>query len=161
MLRFSHPILMIFSGALWLGVGLYLLPLGIHFLLSGAKQPEPHMYLYQLFASIGVRGEQAALLLIAVGLGLGHLKSKAVLSKAVDKGVRHIQSLPLKAPLYAVYTPKYLLLLAGMVLLGMSLKFFHVPFDIRGLVDVAIGSALINGSMLYFRKSFELQRVLK
>jgi hypothetical protein len=38
-----------------------------------------------------------------------------------------------------------------MVLLGLVIRFLPIPIDARGLVDVAIGSALINGAMLYFR----------
>jgi len=35
--------------------------------------------------------------------------------------------------------------------LGMGIRYFGVPVDVRGLIDVAVGSALINGAMLYFR----------
>jgi hypothetical protein len=152
-MRLSHPVLIILSGALWLGVGLYLLPLGIHFLITSAVEPSQSLYLIPFLNWLGVKGEQAALFLVVLGLGVGFLKSKTVFAKSVEKGVAHIRSLPPKAPLYSVYTPKYLILLAMMVLLGISLKWFQAPLDMRGFVDVAIGSALINGSMLYFRKA--------
>jgi len=38
-----------------------------------------------------------------------------------------------------------------MLSLGLIVKWAPVPYDVRGLVDVAIGSALTNGSAFYFR----------
>jgi hypothetical protein len=38
-------------------------------------------------------------------------------------------------------------------------RVLSIPFDIRGGVDVAIGSALINGAMLYFRHMLTPQKV--
>jgi hypothetical protein len=38
-----------------------------------------------------------------------------------------------------------------MMALGLVFRFLPIPIDLRGLIDVAIGSALINGAMLYFR----------
>ena len=36
-----------------------------------------------------------------------------------------------------------------MACLGFILRFF--PLDVRGAVDIAVGSALINGAILYLR----------
>jgi hypothetical protein len=38
-----------------------------------------------------------------------------------------------------------------MILLGLSMRFMPILIDVRGVIDVAIGFALLNGSMLYFR----------
>lgn len=152
-MKFSHRTLILVSGGLWMAVGLYLLPLGTRFLIESGKFGGDHLYLMNFFNSLGVKGESAALILIALGLAVGYGKSKAVFSKVVKKGVSHIRSLPQKASLTAVYTKKYLMLLGIMVLLGVAMRW--CPLDIRGFVDVAIGSALINGAVLYFRKAFE------
>lgn len=156
MLQFSRPVLIAFSGALWMAVGLYLLPLGIRFLLTAAQANGEGYYLFQGLSALGINSEQAALVLLAMGLAVGYAKAKTVLAKTVKKGVERIQQLPAKASLAAIYTPKYLLLIGFMVLLGLSLKWFAVPLDIRGFVDVTIGAALINGAMLYFRNSYAL-----
>lgn len=151
-MKFSHRTLIIISGVLWMGVGLYLLPLGIRFLVETARFGGDRLYLLSALNALGAKGESAALILVACGLAIGYGKSKAVFSKVVQRGVDHIHSLPKKAPLTAVYTKRYLVLLGIMVLLGVAMRWF--PLDIRGFVDVAVGSALINGSILYFRKAF-------
>lgn len=155
MFKFSHRVLISLSGALWLAVGFYLMPLGIHFLVQSAYEGGENLPLLNSLSRMGVSAESASLVLIALGLAVGYGKCRAIFSKTVQKGVAHIRALPKKAPITAVYTPKYLLLLAIMVLLGLSMKWLSVPLDIRGFVDVAVASALINGSMLYFRQASE------
>lgn len=152
-MKLSQSALIFISGALWFAVGLYLLPLGIHFLLDIPQGP-----LLNNLKAIGLQGENGALVLLVAALALGYFKSRKIFSKTVIKGVAHIRSLPPKAPIWAVYTPKYLALLGTMILLGLSMKWFAVPLDIRGFVDVAVGAALLNGSILYFRsiKSFSV-----
>lgn len=152
MFSLSHKSLIALSGAVWFAVGLYLMPLGIGFILESIKGVSLNTPVINLLEKLSLTGEMAALFLLVASLALGYFKSKMIFSKAVDRGVTHIKSLPNPSPFWAVYTPKYLLLLAGMVLLGLSLKWFSVPLDIRGFVDVTIGAALLNGAVLYFRK---------
>ena len=44
-----------------------------------------------------------------------------------------------------------------MVGLGALIKVLNLPLDVRGAIDIVIGSALINGAMIYFRSAFELR----
>lgn len=152
-MKFSHTVLISISGLLWLAVGFYLMPLGIKFLVESASVGGDNLYLLNGLNDLGISFDSAALVLIALGLAIGYLKSRAIFAKTVRKGVLHIRSLPAKASITEVYTFKYLLLLGLMVLLGLSMKWFSVPLDIRGLVDVAVATALINGSMMYFRSA--------
>lgn len=154
MLKFKHATLIALSGAVWFAVGLYLLPLGIGFLMKSAEQSARFAGQAPLLENLSfLPVEQVALLVLAVALGVGYVKSKYVFAKAVQKGVARIRSLPTPAPFYSIYTPRYLILLGAMVLLGISLKYVGLPLDIRGFVDVAIGAALINGSVLYFKEA--------
>ena len=57
-----------------------------------------------------------------------------------------------------VYSRGYLMLIAGMILLGLSMKWLGLPSEIRGVVNVAIGSALMNGAMAYFRVAFAVNK---
>lgn len=152
-MKFSHRTLIILSGALWLAVGFYLLPLGIRFLVESAHSGSDHLYILNAIMALGPKGESAAMILVAIGLAIGYGKSKAVFSKVVERGVDNIRSLPKEAPITAVYTKKYLILLGAMMFLGVAMRW--CPLDIRGFVDVAVGSALLNGSLLYFRKAFD------
>lgn len=157
--RFSRPILIAFSGALWFFAGIYLLPLGIHFLVSAAKSHGIGYSFFDLLSWFHLSSDQAAMVLVAAALGVGYFKSKVVFSKAVERGVKHIASLPELAPIQAVFTSKYLVLIGIMMGIGMAMKWLGVPYDIRGFIDVAVGSALINGSVMYFRKALEVKSI--
>lgn len=153
MFKFKASTLIAFSGFVWLAVGLYLLPLGLNFLILSGQEPERHAgFLLHSLSSLLVY-EQAALFLVVVGLGIGYMKGKTVFAKTVQKSVTRILSFSPPISFGKVYSVRYVLLLAMMVLIGLSIKFLGVTSDLRGLVDVAIGSALINGSILYFRQA--------
>ena len=105
--------------------------------------------------------EQTATILIALGLLIGFFKGRFILGKSAKRGVERICSFPNPTSLSNIYSAKYYILLGGMVGLGMSIKFLGLPNDIRGLVDVAIGAALINGAMIYFRSAVEMNMAAK
>ncbi len=158
MFHFQHKTLIIFSGLVWLIVGCFLLPLGLTLIADGAQKEilvsSSSLPLLQYLAR-GFGGmEQASVFLIAMCLGIGFFKGRYVLSKSVNRLVNRIRSFPNPTHFSKIYSPAYLLLLGSMVLLGMVIRYFHVSNDIRGAIDVIIGAALINGSLLYFRMAF-------
>lgn len=148
MFKFSHAMLIALSGLIWFFVGIYLLPLGIHFLIDNGLNQGPLM---SLLSSLDI--EEAGLILVAIGLAIGYFKGKHVFAKTVEKNVDRIRALPAPASLHHLYTVRYIVLLGTMILIGLSMRWFNLPLDVRGFIDVAVGSALINGSMLYFRKA--------
>lgn len=110
--------------------------------------------LMRFFAGYAGGMEEGALILIAVSLLIGSLKGKYILGKSAKQGVARILSLPNPSSLKNIYSKKYYFLLGGMIALGISMKYIGLSPDIRGFVDVAIGSALINGAVSYFRMAF-------
>lgn len=163
MLKMTHKALIIFSGMIWLAVGCFLLPLGLNFLLQAVQNTYLHSGqnypLLQLFSSFLPNVENRVIVLIAMGLLIGYSKGRYVLGKSALKGVQRIRSLSNPTELKNIYSFKYYILLALMIGLGISMKYLGIPADIRGVIDVAIGSALINGSMIYFRLCQETQRI--
>lgn len=158
MFKVSHATLILLSGIVWLAVGCFLLPLGLNFvvdalLLENASQPHPVLNFLAPYAG-GL--DQAALVWIALMLLIGFLKGRSVFAKSVQRSVKRIYTLPNPANLSQIYTPAYYLLLGSMVLLGVLVRF--TTQDIRGGVDIAIGSALINGAMLYFRAAWNARK---
>lgn len=127
----KHRGWIIFSGLLWLAIGSRLLYKGLQFLSVAPK-------------------EKATLLLI-IGLLIGFFKGRFVLVKSIRKTVLRIVSLPLPIRVSNVYVPSYYILILGMMGLGIALRFLPLSSEIRGMIDVAIGSALLNGALLYFR----------
>ncbi len=158
MFKVSHSTLIFLSGFAWLAIGCFLLPLGLNFIVASllkenAAQPHPILYFLAPYAG-GL--DAAALVLIACALLIGFLKGRTVFSKSVKRSVSRILTLPNPAPLSKIYTPSYYLLLGSMVLLGVLVR--YTPLDVRGAVDVIVGSALINGAMLYFRQAWIVRR---
>lgn len=158
MIKVSHKTLIIISGLIWLSVGCFLLPLGLS-LLAGSTLKVRVLSLgnYPLIDQLAPYmggAEQVALLLIALSLFIGYLKGRYVLGKSAQKGVERIRSFSNPTKLSNIYSLKYYILLGSMIGLGISIKFFGLANDIRGFIDVAIGSALINGAMIYFRIAF-------
>lgn len=152
--KVSHFTLIFLSGLVWFAVGCFLLPLGLNFIVDcllreNAAQPHPVLNFLAPYTG-GL--DQAALLWIAFALLVGFLKGRRVFAKSVHRSVNRILALPNPASLGKIYSPAYYLLLGSMVLLGVLVRF--TTQDIRGGVDVAIGSALINGAMLYFKQAW-------
>lgn len=125
------------SGFTWFFIGAFLLYKGLH-LITEATQG-------------GGLSHQAANIYIAVGLVVGFFKGRFVLVKTVRRVVSRILSLPLPIKFKDAYSPSYWILIASMMALGMLFRFLPIPMEVKGAIDVAIGSALINGAMIYFR----------
>jgi hypothetical protein len=160
MFKVSHATLIFLSGFVWLAVGCFLLPLGLNFIvetLLKENSAQPHPILSFLASYVGGL-EPAALIWIAITLLIGFLKGRSVFAKSVNRSVNRILTLPNPAPLSKIYTLSYYILLGSMVLLGVLVRF--APLDIRGGVDVAVGSALINGAVLYFRQAWLARRAV-
>jgi hypothetical protein len=158
MFKVSHSTLIFLSGFVWLAVGCFLLPLGLNFIVDTLlKDNAAHTYpILQFLAPYAGGLDAAAIVWIAFALLIGFLKGRRVFSKSVQRSVSRILNLPNPAPLSKLYTPSYYLLLGSMVVLGVLVR--YTPLDVRGGVDVAIGSALINGAVLYFRQAWLARR---
>lgn len=159
-MKLSHTKLIILSGLIWFGAGFYLLQLGLNLLLQGVNTEAAisnNTPLIQLLSTYLGSGETAAIILIVIALFIGYLKGYYVLGKSAHRGVDRILSFPNPAPLSRIYSAKYYILLAGMMALGVSIKYIGLNNDIRGFIDAIIGSALINGAMIYFRLAQNLK----
>lgn len=156
----KHTTLIAMSGAVWFTVGCSLLTLGLNLLAEGTQvlhhHTKPYPWLEGLSPYFGSL-EYAAVALMALGLFIGFFKGRYVLAKTAAKGVAYIRELPEPSPFYKMYSVKSLILIGMMMGLGMSIRTFGVPSDIRGFVDVAVGAALIHGAMGYFRELWTLK----
>lgn len=153
-MKLSHKNIIILSGLIWLAMGVYLLQLGLGFLIGGVQAGEPntaHLPVMKFFSPYVGGMEVAALLLIMLALYIGYFKGRFVLGKSARRGVARIFTFQNPAPLKYMYDVKSYLIIGVMVLLGMSIKYMGLSNDVRGFVDVIIGSALVNGAMIYFR----------
>lgn len=159
MLKLSHATLTFISGLIWMAVGCFLMQMGLRLILDPTYGVEGGSYpiLTPLQSFMG-GFQEAGVALIAIALYIGFLKGKHLLRKSARKGVERLRTFPDPTPLQNIYSAKYYILLAVMIGLGMSMRFLGLPNDIRGGVDVAIGAALINGAMEYFRLGLALRK---
>ena len=158
MFKASHSTLIFISGLVWLVIGCILMPLGLNFIVESLLKENssaPHPVL-NFLGSITGGLDQAALILIACSIAIGFFKGRFVFAKSVNRSVNRILSLPNPCSVFKIYSSAYLLLIAVMVLLGVLVKF--LPMDIRGAVDVIVGSALINGATLFFRQAWKIKQ---
>lgn len=147
------------SGVIWFVIGVGLLTLGLNFIVYKAQlEPTETTSLIAKLAPIAGGRDHAALVLVIIGLMVGFIKGRLVLGKTVKRVCEHILKLPTPIKITQVYSKKYILLICSMILLGMSMKWLGLPMEIRGTIDVAIGSALMNGAVAYFRVAFSMGR---
>lgn len=150
-MKLSHKALIVISGLVWLVMGIFLLQLGLGFLVGNLDNGNQHLPVVQTLASFFGGKEIAAIILILFATYLGYFKGRYVLGKSAKRGVERIYTLDNPAPLHHIYNARYYLLIGIMVALGLSIKYMGLSNDIRGIVDILIGSALVNGSIIYFR----------
>lgn len=159
MFKASHSTMITISGIIWLAIGCMLLSLGLNFIVESILKDNlltMQRPIIDFFGSFLGGPDQGALMAIVLALLIGFAKGKFVFKKTVGRTVARICALPNPAPITQIYAKSYYLLLALMFFLGYIVRF--LPLDVRGFVDVIIGSALINGSMLYFRQAFTIAK---
>jgi len=152
----KHRTWIALSGFLWFVIGLGLLYKGLHLITEAAFKTDS--LCYQMRSTFG-SAQQSATFFVAIGLLIGFFKGRFVLSKTVRRVVTRISTLPLPIRLKDAYSKSYWILIGSMVALGMTFRFLPIPTDIRGVIDLAIGSALINGAMLYFRAASQYRSI--
>lgn len=140
------------SGITWFAIGSLLMVKGLKFITQAMVATESAPLIERL-ARVAGSVHQGALLIICISLFIGFIKGRMILSKTVQRIVSRLRSLPNPIPISHAYDRKYVILLSSMIALGMLFRFLPIGLDIRGAIDVTIGSALINGSMLYFREA--------
>ena len=131
---------------IWFGTGVFLMWKGLQLLssLENAKAPLLHFA-----AKYSSSFDQAVLLLIATALIIGFLKGRVALRHVVNRSISRMQE---KVDLKNLFALRDLCLIGFMILLGLSLRFLPITNDVRGFIDVVIGSGLLNGAMLFIRK---------
>lgn len=151
MLKLSHNALIIVSGLLWFAIGTMLLTIGVNLLVKALEEPASYhplfTFAYPYFGDL----QSVCIIVLVVALIVGFFKGRVALGRSAKKVVARIRSLPNPTPIYTIYSKGYYILLASMIGLGLSIKYFGLPDDVRGFIDVAIGAALINGGSTYFR----------
>ena len=142
MLTVSHKTLFRIAGAVWLLAGAALLRLGVKYLMQALDIPSPAYF---------TLSPEEILVLLAAALAIGAIKGRLVLRKAAFRCCERIAQFDNPTSLGNIYGRSSYLIICLMAGLGTIMNITRVPVDIRGAIDVAVGSALIQGSLYYFR----------
>lgn len=124
-------------GAMWACVGIMLLTVGLNLLHT---------------AGVSRIGEEVAVLVIAVSLAVGYCKGKWVLQKGAKRTLGALEAYGDPIPFSKAFGVRYFVLIFVMMTLGFLLRF--VDPAIRGAVDVAVGAALLQGSIVFFKSDY-------
>lgn len=160
MWKLHNKSMVIFSGVIWLCIGLMLLSIGTNLFIQGiaaideSSTAAASYPLMKTTSELVGKAQIAAALLFSLSTCLGYFKGRYVLSRSAKRSISRIATLPSPSPIYQLYSPAYYLLLALMIGLGMSFKLLGIGGEIRAIIDVAVGSALISGSLEYFRTAY-------
>ncbi|HIE64355.1 MAG: hypothetical protein ABGX83_09595 [Nitrospira sp.] len=86
---------------------------------------------------------------LAIALCIGFIKGRFVFRKVARRYIKRIQALPEKSPVYMTFSLKSWGLILCMMALGMILRALETPHLVRGVIDIAVGLALVLGSKNY------------
>ncbi|PCI78148.1 hypothetical protein COB21_01385 [Candidatus Aerophobetes bacterium] len=91
-------------------------------------------------------------LLLALAALVGLLKGQFVMKKVVNRSVLHVEKNGGSVSLFRLFPRQSLIIIGSMMLLGIAFNKFGLPLDVRGVIDFAIGLALVRGGIFYFRE---------
>lgn len=152
MLSFSKRSLTAVAGVVWLLVGLGLFIKGINLLSMAVQATEKRGPLIEYFEALFSGAVMPGVIfLVGMGLLVGWMKGRFLLIKSVHRTVQRLSGLKGLIPLFKLYRLQDCLLVAVMIGLGKLMQWIHCPNDLRGLINIAVGSALVSGATLYFR----------
>lgn len=160
MLKLPYKSLVILGGIVWFAIGLMLFSIGTNLFITGVKVVEEGVITSSAYswmqglANFTGKAEVAAAILFACSTCIGYFKGRYVLIRSAKRTIDRLKSLSMPAPIYQLYSPPYYLLLAVMVGFGLSIKYLGITGEVRAIIDVAIGTALLSGSLEYFRCAF-------
>jgi hypothetical protein len=158
MFRFNHRSMIVISGLLWLGTGIFLITFGSSLIIKTCDQlryaPLIKFSFAKYLSKVMREPHNIAVAILSFSLFLGYVKGKYILSKTVARQIKRITLLPNPASLKSLYSKGYYLLIASMIGAGMGLRLLPFESDIRGCIDVAVGMGLTSGAIQYFRTAW-------
>ncbi|MCU0547829.1 MAG: hypothetical protein MUC48_00645 [Leptolyngbya sp. Prado105] len=97
----------------------------------------------------------------SVALAVGLIKGKVILDRTANRVIERVDTLQEPNPFKSVFQMfggKTIALIAAMMLIGLGLRIAGVSFEIRGLIYLAVGAALLWSCRRYWVASFEGER---
>ena len=128
------------AGSLWALVGLFLI-------IRGA-------IMYQAALDTQKASQTALIISIIISIIVGVAKGRFVLSKTARRNKSRIESIDEPLKIHHVYAKSFYFLIAGMILLGVSLRTFNEylgGYIVVAAIYCGIGLALMVSSLVYWK----------
>lgn len=148
MISLTRSRLLTIAGGTWIAIGALLLNMGVRYLMQGAQGR--HSPLFSNLVTWSGGTEEAVALLTIIGCLLGYIKGRTVLRRAAHRTAARLEAAN-TARLSDLYNKGTCALILVMMLLGQMMSYFDLAYDIRGLIDTAVGLALLRGGATYFQ----------
>lgn len=132
--------LLLIAGGVWVIVGIFLIFRGAH--------------LYELAVSEQHSTQEAILFSGFMGLVIGAVKGRFVLSKTARKNIARIENLVAPLKVHHVFSKPFYGFIAGMMLLGFLLRYLNGylgGYVVVAAIYCGIGMALLVSSRAYWR----------
>ncbi|CAM0117574.1 hypothetical protein [Rhabdochlamydiaceae symbiont of Dictyostelium giganteum] len=142
----------VISGFTWLIMGSLLLSKGLKWILL-CMMTNKTDGMMGWFMGESRTSHDAGMIMLCIALIAGLIKGRVILAKTVKRVVSRLYQQNALLSFQEAYDKKYFIILGLMMGLGMSFRFIPIPSDIKGFIDVTVGSALIHGAMIYFREA--------
>ncbi len=129
------------AGSVWGLVGLFLMIRGVT--------------MYQTALETQSATQTALAISIAISIIVGVAKGRFVLSKTARRNKSRIESIEEPLKVHHVYAKSFYFLIAGMILLGVSLRTFNEylgGYVVVGGIYCGIGLALMVSSLTYWKR---------
>lgn len=96
----------------------------------------------------------------SIALTVGLIKGKVVLDRTANRVIERVETLrepnPFKS-VFSMFGVKTITLIATMMLIGLALRIAGVSYEIRGLIYLAVGAALLWSCRRYWIASFQAE----
>jgi hypothetical protein len=162
MLRFKPQSLIFLSGIPFFLAGFMLIRKGLGFISEAVRLlthlPSTPLPLANFANSFWGDETTLSLFLIVPALFIGLFKGRKIIVPSVQQNLTRLLSLSNDAPLTALYDKKRWIVLCVMMTIGMLMNVLSIPFDIRGVINLAVGVALLQGGVASLRTFRSLKR---
>ncbi|MBI5274299.1 MAG: hypothetical protein HY860_04510 [Chlamydiales bacterium] len=144
-----RSVAMILASILWLTIGSLLLVKGLN-MVNVLATWQAHAPLLSWFYQHQQKEMHAPLMLVFLGVFLGFIKGNTVFRKMVRKNVYRLKQMQ-RVKVMQIFPRATWIIMASMMFLGFLFKLLPIPLDVRAVILIAVGSALIQGAIFYLR----------
>ena len=147
-------------GSLWCILGLFFIYLGVSYVCYSALicsfDPFYNTFV-KTISAVTRSSEISAVFVICIGMLLGYLFGRNILSSFIKKDVKVICSYAPVLVLFKIYSFRYWFILSLFLFSSLYMAYMQLSYDINGFVKIIMGTSLINGSFCYYKHAFFAQ----